>query len=69
MKKFAEWSGVITCIVAMYLLSEHIMLWGFIINIASQILWAIFACYSRAWGLLLLEGGLFLISLNGVFNG
>jgi hypothetical protein len=68
MKKLIEWAGVITCILAMFMLSEHIMLWGFIVNIISQILWGIFAYCNRAWGLLSLEVGLFFISLNGVLN-
>ena len=66
--RWAEWLGALTGLTGSALLSlnDDWSRWGFVVYLVSNLCWFVFGIRNRAWGLVLMQVGFTMTSLNGV---
>lgn len=65
-----EWAGAVTGLLGAFLLSMNVAVsrygWGFFL--LSNVMWIVFGVATEAWGLVFMQVGFTLTSMNGVFR-
>lgn len=63
-----QWPAMLVTLLAAWLVGSQSKAkrnWGFWVFIASNVLWTVWAFHAKAWALIALQAGLFVLNLRG----
>lgn len=66
--KAVEVLATVTTIIGFYLLSEHLMVPGFLISLSANALWLVWGFFNKANGIMIVNACLAVSSINGIIG-